>query len=416
MTITLFLGCQREENKNKLVSGGNSEIQVVQENNPQELVSLRIWGAEEDAQLLDELIEGFKKHYASEAQFDIAVEYHSESACKNDLFDNIKNMPDVFTFADDQLMPMVAAGVLSPIKQAEEVKSSNITAAWESASVNDTLYAYPMTADNGYFLYYNKAYLNEEAIQSMDQMLQIAALNDKKISMDWTSGWYLYAFFGETGLTLGINDDGVSNHCNWNATDTNIKGVDVAQGMLEIAKNPGFLNCTDDVFLSGIQDGSIIAGVSGTWNATTVEAVWGEHYGAAKLPTYTAKNQQVQMGSFAGYKMVGVSDYSKQVEWAHKLAQWITNEQSQILRFNQRGQGPSNINAAATPEIAKSEAIQAILRQSEFSSLQRIAGTFWAPTQAFGEVMAAGNPKNIDLQALLDQMTEGITLSYSYGG
>ena len=37
-----------------------------------------------------------------------------------------------------------------------------------------SLYAYPLTADNGYFLYYNKAYFSEEDIQSLERMLELA--------------------------------------------------------------------------------------------------------------------------------------------------------------------------------------------------------------------------------------------------
>ena len=42
-------------------------------------------------------------------------------------------------------------------------------------------------------------------------------IRDRYLTMDWSSGWYLYSFFGNTGLDFGVNDDGVTNHCNWNA-------------------------------------------------------------------------------------------------------------------------------------------------------------------------------------------------------
>ena len=69
------------------------------------------------------------------------------------------------------------------------------------------------------------------------------------------------------------------------------------------------------------------------------------------------------------------------------------------------------INAAAIPEISKSPAIDALLQQSEFASLQHISGAYWTPTLTFGGIMAAGNPENTDLQVLLDQMTKEITAS-----
>ena len=48
------------------------------------------------------------------------------------------------------------------------------------------LYAYPMTASNGYFLYYNKEYFTEEDVKSFDRMLEIAEENDKKLLEDFS--------------------------------------------------------------------------------------------------------------------------------------------------------------------------------------------------------------------------------------
>lgn len=375
-------------------------------------VELTVWGAEEDQALLAEIVAGFEQKYAGQADFEITIMAESESSCKDTLLADIENGADVFTFADDQLMSLVAAGVLAPVPNAEEIKSQNIEAAVAASCVNDTLYAYPMTADNGYFMYYNKAYFTGEDLQTLDGMLAVAAENGKKVTMDWTSGWYLYSFFGSTGLQVGLNEDGISNYCTWNSTEGNIKGVDVAEAMLAISANPGFMSGGDAELIAGAQDDTVIAGISGVWNATALEEAWGANYGAIKLPTYTCAGQQVQMSSFTGYKMVGANAYSDHVDWALKLAEWITNEQNQTLRFMERGQGPSNINAAASPEIQESPAIQAVLEQSEYGTLQRIGGNYWEPVSEFGTSMLNGNPSGKALQDVLDDLVRAMTVAY----
>lgn len=375
-------------------------------------VELTVWGAEEDQALLAEIVAGFEQKYAGQADFEITIMAESESSCKDTLLADIENGADVFTFADDQLMSLVAAGVLAPVPNAEEIKSQNIEAAVAASCVNDTLYAYPMTADNGYFMYYNKAYFTGEDLQTLDGMLAVAAENGKKVTMDWTSGWYLYSFFGSTGLQVGLNEDGISNYCTWNSTEGNIKGVDVAEAMLAISANPGFMSGGDAELIAGAQDDTVIAGISGVWNATALEEIWGSDYGAVKLPTYTCAGQQVQMSSFTGYKMVGANAYSDHVDWALKLADWITNEQNQTLRFMERGQGPSNINAAASPEIQESPAIQAVLEQSEYGTLQRIGGNYWEPVSEFGTSMLNGNPSGKALQDVLDDLVRAMTVAY----
>lgn len=179
--------------------------------------------------------------------------------------------------------------------------------------------------------------------------------------------------------------------------------------MLNIAASPAFANITDPEFLSGVRDGSIIAGISGVWDSIPIEEVWGENTGAAKLPTYTCADQQIQMASFSGCKLVGVNAYSDYPEWATRLAEWITNQSNQQLRFKLRGQGPSNSQAANSAEVQESVAIVALLEQSQFSQIQRISGKFWNPVQQFAESMALGNPSGDALQEQLDEMVEAIS-------
>lgn len=281
---------------------------------PSAPISLTVWGGEEDEALLEEIFTSFQSHYADQATFQITYQPQSESSCKDALLENLEGGADVFAFADDQVAALAAAGALDPIENQETIRDANLSASVEAASVDGTLYAYPLTADNGYFLYYNKAYFSENDIQSLNRMVEIAAEKERLVTMDWTSAWYVYAFFGNTGLRVGLNEDGLTNYCTWNSTDGAIRGVDVARAMMEIAKSPGFASRTDTDFLSGVQDGTVIAGVSGVWNSVAIENAWGNDMGAAKLPTYTCNHQQVQMASFSGCKLIGVNAYSPHKE------------------------------------------------------------------------------------------------------
>lgn len=397
LLAVLIQGCQKKPpvktEKEKTVKAGT--------------VNLAIWCAAEDEELISQIIDGFKAEYSSQ-DFNITYKPQSESSCTDALMADLENGADVFIFADDQLKTLVAAGALEPVENEEPVRKANLPESVLAASVNDTLYALPLTADNGYFLYYNKKYFPEKSIKSLDRMLDIAAQHGKKFSMEWSSGWYVYSFFGNTGLTVGLNDDGITNYCTWNSKKGKIKGIDVARSMARIAKHPGFTSTDDAGFLKGVKDNTIIAGVNGIWNAVALEKAWGKNFGAAKLPLYTCAGKQVQMASFSGYKLAGVNAYSGEKEWAAKLAGWIANEENQKLRFIMRGQGPSNINAAASKEVKSSPAITALLGQSEFSCLQRIGGNFWEPVAAFTEDILSNSQTDKSLQEKLDKMAEGI--------
>ncbi len=179
------------------------DVNPVKEN-----VELTVWGAEEDEALLQEIFASFQSHYAGEADFRITYQPQSESHCKDALLEDLEGGADVFAFADDQVAALAAAGGLDPIENPDGVRAANLSAAVDAASVDGTLYAYPLTADNGYFLYYNKAYFSEEDVQTLDRMLEIAAESGRLAVMDWSSAWYVYSFFGNTGLEVGLNEIG----------------------------------------------------------------------------------------------------------------------------------------------------------------------------------------------------------------
>lgn len=374
-------------------------------------VALRVWVEEANIPNLQKMIDSFKQKYAGQADFDITIEVSGDADTRKNVLGDIHNAADIFSMPDDQLYSLIAGGALSPVVNQDEVKSANLPDAVDAASYHEDLYAYPYTADNGYFLYYNNAYLTEEDVQTLDRILEVAAENEKKLSMEFNSGWYLYSFFGNTGLEFGINDDGVTNHCNWNSTEGSIKGVDVADSLLAIATHPGFVAQPDASFVEMAQSGECIAGISGVWNAVAVEEAWGNNYSACKLPTYTCNGQQLQMSSFKGYKMFGVNAYSEHLAWAHKLADWITNEENQILRFEERSQGPSNIVAASSDAVGKVPAIAAVIDQSQYGVLQRVGNSYWNACTSFADTIAAGNPDNMPMQDLMDRLVNGISAS-----
>lgn len=374
-----------------------------------EKVSLTLWGAEEDRELLSEIVGSFKTEYGSLADFNIDFKAQSEADCKEALLSDPQAGADVFAFADEQLGLLAAAGLLVPIENAEQVRSDNLSSAVKAASVGGVMYAYPITSDNGYFLYYNKAYFTEEYVQSLDAILDIADKNKKYFTMDWSSAWYVYSFFGCTGMTVGLNSDGVSNYCTWNSTEGDIKGVDVLAAMTDIVGHESFLNSNDSGFLEGAANGSVIAGISGAWNSDKLAEVWGDDLGAAKLPTYTCGGTQVQMASFSGSKLIGVNAYSKEHDWAEKLAEWIANEKNQALRFEKRGQIPSNTKAAKAESVRNSPVAAAVMEQAEYSQLQRVGERFWKPPVEVAMCIDADNPPGADFQRMLDVMVNKMT-------
>lgn len=372
-----------------------------------EEVTLSVWCAHDDIAFTERLVEDFKKEYSGKAVFSITISEEEENSCKETVLANPAAAADVFTFAADQYKELHDANALLEVTlDTDEIIKANggsEAGAVRCVSTNGKLFAYPKTASNGYFLYYNSDYLTEEDVKSFDRILEVARNAGKKVTMDYTSGWYIYSFFKGAGLDVTLNDDGVTNTCTFNSTNGKYKGVDVAEAMLKIAQNDAFVSAPDnDEFKNLIKSGDVIAGINGTWNSNTVREAFKDGYAAAKLPEYTVNGDSVQMCSFAGYKAVGVNSHTEHPEWAMRLAEWLTNENSQTEYFKTRGEAPSNVNAAKSPDVQASPAIRALNEQSAYGYLEKVGKAYWQPAYVFGTTIAAGNPDGTELQMLLD--------------
>lgn len=372
-------------------------------------VDLTLWCAEttEYQTVMKELVDGFKATYP-EVDFNITIGAESEANCKDDILVDIEAAADVFVFPDDQLYELVKAGALQSVDATYtyDPKTANAQSTVDAASMDGKLYAYPLTASNGYFLFYNKNVLSEEDVASWDSLLAAAEAQGKTVGMEVSGAWYLYGFFAGAGLEMYLGDDG-ANVCNWNATDTKYTGADVATAISEICKSPALKNCVNEDAQAFALNGEMIADVNGTWATTGFMEAYGDGYAATKLPAFTVNGESVQMGSFAGYKFVGVNAYSKNTGWAMLLAEYITNEDSQTKIGVATGEGPSNLVAAASEEIASAPALAALAAQSEYADLQRVGGNYWAPGATLGQALVEGAYD--DVQALLDAAVEGIT-------
>jgi arabinogalactan oligomer/maltooligosaccharide transport system substrate-binding protein len=162
-------------------------------------------------------------------------------------------------------------------------------------------------------------------------------------------------------------------------------------------------------FVEAMKNEELIACVSGLWHSKQMEEAMGENFGATMLPKYTVAGDSVQMASFCGYKIEGVSANSQNPEWAMKLARFLSDEENQIKRFEYKGECPSNVDAATSSEVQASPAVAALNAQAKYSHLQEVSDTFWSPTYIFGTQISSGNLDGLDMQTMLDDMVEGIT-------
>ena len=367
-----------------------------------ETVTLKVWGAQADQALLGELIEDFKAANP-DTTWNITLGVVGEPDAKTRYLEDPVAAADVFAFANDQLIDLVNADALYEVtRNKAAIVDANSKGSVESATLNDVLYGYPMTADNGYFLYYDKSVLTEEDVLTLDGILAKANASGKKILMDVSNGWYVASFFLGAGCTLTLDAEG-NQVCDFN----NEKGVAAGEAIRAFCADPAFMT-GDDSVIQGAMGETICAAVTGAWNAEALKNKLGENYAACKLPTFTCAGEQIQMGSFIGTKLIGVNTQSEYPVEAMMLAEFLTNEASQAKRFAQRELGPSNVVVAASEEVKANVALAALSAQSAYGTSQKLVlGSYWSPAEAFG--LAMENKSTEDMQTLLDNMVAQIT-------
>ena len=373
------------------------QAEVLETSGEKEKVTLKVWADQGELALIEKLCNEFA---AAHPEKEYTFEYGAVGAVdgKTRYLEDPAAAADVFLFADDQLVDLVKADALYEVtRNTDAIIAANTPGSINAASYEGTLYGYPMTSDNGYFLYYDKSVFTEEDLATLDGILAVANAAGKQVHMDVSNGWYLASFFLGNGCTLTIEDGKQVIDFN------NANGLAAAEAIRAFCNDPAFVTGDDSVLAGGIGD-TIACGISGTWMATAIQEKLGDNYGCCKLPTFTCDGKQVQMGSFLGCKIYGVNSLTAYPVDAMELAEYLTGEAAQIERYKVLNYGPSNVNALADETIASNLALQALSAQSEFAISQMVLGGFWTPAEAFGAELEAHS--TADLQTLLDQLVE----------
>jgi arabinogalactan oligomer/maltooligosaccharide transport system substrate-binding protein len=381
-----------------------------------EKITLTVWASQEDQAMIKEMCNAYAAANPGKTyKFLYGVQSESDAADK--VLNDPESGPDVFAFASDQINKLIQAGALARVGGAilEDIKASNSAESIDAATVTiggeERTYAFPMTGDNTYFLYYDSSKLSAEDVKSLDKMLAVAAASGKQVAFKlYDDGWYLSSFFfadPDLYYKVTYSDDLTESSVtiNYDSAD----GLEVMKALRSYFANPALsANVDDSKIIAGIQSGTIIAAVSGTWNKTAIQDVWGANMAVTVLPTATIGGKQIQLNGFFGYKLIGVNGYSQNKAEALKLAQWLTNEQNQLIRFQVRGFGPTNKLVKENKEVKNDSVISVVLKQAEYFRTQKgVPGAYWTPMASLTKQFVDVDPMSLadsDLQALLDSL------------
>ena len=331
-----------------------------------------------------------------------SIEGVTEADAASKVVADVASAPDIYCFAQDQLARLVqAAALAAPGKTAAaSLRELNDATSIAAASVAGELYAYPMTSDNGYYLYYDKSIFTEEDVESLETLIAKCEQSGKKFRYALENAWYTASFFFATGCHSNwiMNQDG--EYINIDDTFNSAEGIIAYKGM-QLLTSSSCYDSNADIFT----DAAVV--VTGIWNAPAAEAHFGENLGATDLPSFTIDGKTYHLGSYAGTKLMGVKPQTdaKKAAVLSMLAQFLTNEQSQLERYEHFQWGPSNVVAQNNDAVKTNVSLIALRKQNEFSITQgQIHGSWWD----IAKLLGADAKANKDPQTSLNEYSDAI--------
>ena len=361
---------------------------------------ITMWVSEMDGvtEMTQEMIDAFEKANPG-IVINASIEGVTEADAGAKVVADVATAPDIYCFAQDQLARLVqAAALAAPGKSAAEtIKGANDAGSVAAASVAGTLYAYPMTSDNGYYMYYDTSIISEEDAESLEKIIAACEAKNVKFRFALENAWYTASFFFATGChsNWSMNEAGEFNAVDDDFNSAN--GLIAMKGMEKLAKSPCY-DSNADIFT----DAGVV--ITGIWNANAAAEHFGANLGATDLPSFEVDGKSYHLGSYTGNKLMGVKPQAdaKKAAVLSMLAQWLTNEENQMKRYELYQWGPSNLKAQASKDVQANASLAALAKQNNYGQPQgQIHGSWWDIAKVLGA--DAKNAKSeADLTAALE--------------
>lgn len=300
-------------------------------------LSLKVWCPSEEQEITKTLCELFD---ASHPEYTITFDYGvvSESDCKTQIELDPQNAADIFMFCGDHLKAFADGGYLAKLKDTTqaEVRDTHIAQAVDAASIEEEVYAVPFVA-NLWYMFYNKSMYTEDEVQSLDTMMakNFPDVNGQHVyncSIHLENGWYLASFFYAGGCTLFGPDGTDAAKCDW----AEEKGIAVVNYISSLVQTNKLYNDAWYESITKLQDGTVAAYFTGSWNANAIKEALGDNYAATCAPRINIGGNEEWLKPFADFRMIGVNAQSDNKDAAQELAVFLGGEYSQLCRMQFR--------------------------------------------------------------------------------
>lgn len=373
-------------------------------------INLTFSGPADKAKFDESLINGFKEWRKAEGDpntYVVEQVNHGEDKVDSEVTDWTAG-PDVYCFAPDKIANLYSKGALAKLAGSYKsfVEDNQTDVAVSAATFNGDIYAFPYTADNTYYLQYDKSIFSDEDVKTVEGILAKCADTNTNFAYKLIEGFYGQGALFTYGADYNVEftEDGQIKSI---SADFNLeKGLKAAKGILNIITNDHVIQ-EADIVPNPTENGISIA-VLGTWKVAEAKETLGDNYGVAPLPSMTVDGTTANLGCFVGAKLIGVNPQrsngdNDRLNAAYLLAQYLSDEEAQVKRFQEQNIGPCNINAVNSEEVKNDANMQVLTKQAAWGHVQgAVPPNLWTASATLITGMQDGTTTLDNLQAALD--------------
>lgn len=409
LALSVF-GCTKKGDNNPDDSQGTPSDEV-------KTYDITVWVSETEG-VVDLTVEQIKKFndQSAEIKFNATVNPMGEGEAATQVLTDVETAPDLYCFAQDQLARLVQAGALQAPSAAavKIIEESNDAGAVKAATSAGAVQCYPLTSDNGYYMYYDKSVISEDHLDSLEAIIEDCAAAGRGISYELEgSAWYSAGFFFATGCVSEWTMDTAGKFTAVNDNFNSDEGLAALKGMQKVLTYDHYVNSSNTADFAAAVPSAVV--ISGPWGAEAAKEALGDNLGATDLPSFEVDGKSYHLGSYSGNKLIGVKPQSDAIKSAglQQLALFLTNEECQLERFNKFNWGPSNKAAQETDAVQNDVLLSALAAQNEYAIPQgNIHGSWWDIGKAYATAAKEAKSDD-DLKAALETYEAAINALFS---
>ena len=371
---------------------------------------VKIWVDDRIVELTKSQIGQFVAASGGKYTINATIEPVGEAGAASSMLQDVQDGADLFCFAQDQLSRLKVAGALAKLSSSyvESLEEEMGIEAVNAARVNDDVYAFPITSDNGYFLYYDKSVISDEDATDMTKILDDCKKAGRTLNFEARgNGFYAASYFMATGCysSWALNSE-TGKFESYNDNYNSAAGLEAAKGLKEL-DNKSLVAGNSQASKLGSSSAAVISGI---WEYEVALKNLGDNLGCAELPYFHVGEASYHLSSFDGYKLLGVKPQvdARKASVCRKIARFLTGEECQGQRFDSASWGPTNKAASQKESVLAHAGLQALAKQHEYAKAQGQCPGAWFTALATTAKAVTSTATDDQLRLILQNYENGL--------